>query len=96
VVNAASNFEISIGDTASLIAEVMNVELEVVTDEQRLRPEGSEVNRLFGDNSRLRQLTGWQPAYAGLEGFRRGLARTAEWFSNPTNLASYRPGSYAL
>jgi NAD dependent epimerase/dehydratase len=96
VVNAASNFEISIGDTAALIGEVMNVELEIVTDEQRLRPEGSEVNRLFGDNSRLRQLTGWQPAYSGLEGFRRGLARTAEWFSNPANLASYRPGSYAL
>ncbi len=96
VVNAASSFEISIGDTASLIAEVMNVELDIVTEEQRLRPEGSEVNRLFGDNSRLRQLTGWQPAYGSLDGFRRGLARTAEWFSDPANLARYRPGSYAL
>jgi NAD dependent epimerase/dehydratase len=96
VVNAASNFEISIGDTAALIGEVMNVELEIVTDEQRLRPEGSEVNRLFGDNSRLSQLTGWQPAYGGLEGFRRGLARTAEWFSDPANLARYRPGSYSV
>ena len=96
VVNAASNFEISIGDTAALIAEVMNSELEIVTDEQRLRPDGSEVNRLFGDNSRLRQLTGWQPAYGGLEGFRRGLARTAEWFSDPANLARYRPGSYVV
>jgi NAD dependent epimerase/dehydratase len=96
VVNAASNFEISIGDTASLIAEVMNVELEIVTDEQRLRPEGSEVNRLFGDNSRLRELTGWQPAYGCLDGFRRGLTRTSEWFSDPANLALYRPGSYAV
>lgn len=96
VVNAASNFEISIGDTAVLIGEVMNVELEIVTDEQRLRPVGSEVNRLFGDNSRLRQLTGWQPEYGGLEGFRRGLARTAEWFSDPVNLSRYRPGSYAV
>lgn len=96
VVNAASNFEISIGDTASLIAEVMNVELEIITDEQRLRPEGSEVNRLFGDHSRLRQLTGWQPAYGGLEGFRRGLATTAEWFSDPANLAHYQPGSYTV
>jgi len=96
VVNAASNFEISIGDTAALIAEVMNVELTIKTDEQRLRPEGSEVNRLFGDNSRLRELTGWQPAYGGLDGFRRGLALTAEWFSNPANLARYRPGSYAV
>ena len=96
VVNAASNFEISIGDTASLIGEVMNVEIEIVTDEQRIRPEGSEVNRLFGDNTRLRQITGWQPAYGGLEGFRRGLAHTAEWFSDPVNLAHYRPGNYAV
>jgi nucleoside-diphosphate-sugar epimerase len=54
------------------------------------------VNRLYGDNSRLRQLTGWQPAYGGLDGFRLGLARTAEWFSDPANLALYRPGSYAV
>ena len=96
VVNAASNFEISIGDTAALIGDVMNVELEILTDEQRLRPEASEVNRLFGDNSRLRHLTGWKPAYGGLEGFRRGLAYTAEWFCDPANLARYRPGSYAV
>ena len=74
----------------------MNVELTIRTDEQRLRPEGSEVNRLFGDNSRLRELTGWQPAYGGLDGFRLGLALTAEWFSDPANLARYRPGSYAV
>ena len=96
VVNAASNFEISIGDTASLIGEVMNVALEIETDETRMRPEGSEVNRLYGDNTRLRELTGWQPAYAGLEGFRRGLAQTAEWFMDPANLALYRPGTYAV
>jgi hypothetical protein len=54
------------------------------------------VNRLFGDNSCLRRLTGWQPAYGALDGFRRGLARTAEWFSDPANLARYRPGSYAV
>ncbi len=96
VLNAASNFEISIGDTASLIANVMNVELEIVTDEKRMRPEGSEVNRLFGDNSRLRQLTGWNPFYGGLDGFRQGLSCTAEWFSDPGNLAKYRPGSYAI
>jgi len=96
VINAASQFEISIGDTAALIAEVMNARVEIVTDEQRLRPEASEVNRLFGDNSRLRQLTGWQPAYGGLNGFRRGLERTATWFSDPANLARYRPGHYAV
>jgi len=96
VINAASNFEISIGATAALIAEVMNVDLTIRTDEQRLRPDGSEVNRLFGDNSRLRQLTGWRPVYGGLEGFRRGLERTVAWFADPANLARYRPGSYAV
>ena len=78
--NAASNFEISIGDTAALIADVMNVELEIVTDEQRFRPEGSEVNRLFGDNSRLCQLTGWQPEFGGHDGFRDGLAKLPNGF----------------
>lgn len=96
VVNAASNFEISIGETAALIAEVMNAEVEINTDEQRLRPLGSEVNRLYGDNHRMRELTGWQPAHGGRDGFRKGLAITAQWFSDPANLARYRPGSYAV
>ena len=96
VINSSSQFEISIGDTAALIAEVMNAQVEILTDEQRLRPEASEVNRLFGDNTRLRQLTGWQPTFGGREGFRRGLERTAAWFSDPANLARYRPGTYAV
>ena len=96
VVNSASNFEISIGDTAALIAEVMNVDIEILADDQRIRPEASEVNRLFGDNSLLRGLTGWYPAYGGFEGFRRGLFQTAEWFSDPSNLALYRPGTYSV
>ena len=96
VVNAASNFEISIGDTAALIGEVMNADLEIITDEHRLRPEGSEVNRLFGDNSLLRTLTGRQPDFVGLDGFRCGLEHTAQWFSDPANLARYRPDIYAV
>ena len=55
----------------------MNVDLSTETDEKCLRPEGSEVNRLFGDNTLLRELTGWQPAYGRLDGFCRGLAITA-------------------
>lgn len=74
----------------------MNVNLEIITDEQRLRPLGSEVNRLFSDNSRLCQLTDWQPIYGGRDGFQNGLAQTAEWFSDPANLARYRPGNYAI
>jgi nucleoside-diphosphate-sugar epimerase len=96
VLNAASGFEISIGDTAALIAEVMGVEITIHTEEGRLRPEGSEVNRLFGDSTRLRRLTGWEPAYGGREGFRRGLADTAVWFADPAHLRRYRPDRYAI
>jgi dTDP-glucose 4,6-dehydratase len=96
VVNFGSNFEISIGDTVQLIAEVMNTEIEIVTDEDRLRPANSEVERLWADNSKARQLFGWQPSYGGREGFKRGLAETAEWFMNPANLASYKSDIYNL
>ena len=87
VINIGSNFEISIGDTARTIAEVMGVEIEIVTDEQRLRPEKSEVERLWAANGKARELLGWQPQYGGLDGFRRGLAETVAWFS-PSHLAS--------
>ena len=50
----------------------MNLELEIQTDEERIRPKGSEVNRLFGDNTLLRELTNWTPKYGGVDGFRRG------------------------
>ena len=96
VINIGSNFEISIGDTARTIAEVMGAEIEVITDEQRLRPENSEVERLWAANDKARELLGWQPRYGGLEGFRRGLAETAVWFSQPSHLASYKSDLYNL
>ncbi len=96
VVNIGSNFEISIGDTVQLIAEVMNTEIEIITDEDRLRPGNSEVERLWADNSKARQLFGWQPSYGGRDGFKRGLVETAEWFMNPSNLARYKSDIYNL
>lgn len=96
VVNFGSNFEISIGDTVQLIAEVMDAEIEVVTDEARLRPENSEVERLWAENDKAKQLFGWQPTYGGREGFKRGLAETADWLSNPVNLAAYKADIYNL
>jgi len=94
VVNFGSNFEISIGDTAQLIAEVMNAEIEIITDDARLRPADSEVERLWADNAKAKQLFGWQPEYGGREGFKRGIAETAEWLENPINLRSYKPDVY--
>jgi dTDP-glucose 4,6-dehydratase len=96
VINLGSNFEVSIGDTARLIGEVMGAEIEIVTDDQRLRPDKSEVERLFASNTKARQLLGWSPAYGGLDGFKRGLAETAAWFTQPSNLAGYRAGVYSL
>ena len=96
VVNLGSNFEISIGDTAELIAEVMNTQIEILTDEVRLRPENSEVERLWADNAKAKQLFGWQPSYGGREGFKRGLAETAEWFAQADNLRGYKADIYNL
>ncbi|MCG3771119.1 MAG: dTDP-glucose 4,6-dehydratase [Nitrosomonadaceae bacterium] len=96
VVNLGSNFEISIGDTARLIAETMNAEIEIVTDQARLRPENSEVERLWADNAKAKQLFGWQPVYAGCDGFKRGLAETIEWFKTPSNLMRYKADLYNI
>src|SRR5690606_38653087 len=96
VVNFGGNFEVSIGDTAALIAEAMNTEIEIVTDEKRLRPANSEVERLWADNSKARRLFGWSPAYGGREGLKRGLAETAEWFMRPENLRSYKADIYNI
>ena len=96
VVNIGSNFEVSIADTATTIARVMNKDIEVISDEQRLRPTGSEVERLWADNAKAKALCGWTPAYGGLDGFERGLRETVDWFARAENLARYKAGLYNL
>jgi dTDP-glucose 4,6-dehydratase len=96
VINVGSNFEISVGDTARLIAEVMQQDVEIETDSERLRPERSEVERLWADNSKAKDLLGWRPEYGGEDGFRRGLARTVEWFTRPENLRTYKSDLYNI
>lgn len=94
VVNIGSNFEVSIGDTARTIAALMGADVRIVSDEQRLRPAGSEVERLWADNTRARVLTGWVPQYGGLDGLERGLRQTIEWFSVADHLRRYKTGRY--
>ncbi|WP_205413593.1 NAD-dependent 4,6-dehydratase LegB [Achromobacter insuavis] len=96
VVNFGSNFEISIGDTAKLISEVMGEEIEIITDEARLRPENSEVERLWAANAKAKALFNWEPTYAGRDGFKRGLEETAQWFKDPANLAAYKADRYNI
>jgi len=96
VINLGSNFEISVGDTVKLIAEVMGVEVEIESEETRLRPDKSEVNRLFADASRALEVLDWEPEFGGVEGLRGGLKLTAEWFSDPINRARYKAGTYTV
>lgn len=95
-VNACSSYEISIGDTVNLISELMGREISILSDDQRHRPPLSEVNRLLGDNSLLCSLTNWRPRYSGLDGFRLGLKKTIDWFSQPENIARYNPDIYSI
>jgi nucleoside-diphosphate-sugar epimerase len=75
---------------------VMNAEVEIVTDENRLRPVNSEVERLWADNAKALELFGWAPAYGGSDGLKRGLAETAAWFLRPENLRGYKADIYNL
>lgn len=95
VINGGLGFEISIGDTAQLIAKTMGVNIEIECDAQRMRPTKSEVERLFADSSRLRAL-GWQPQYDGRQGFAKGLADTASWFTKAENLSMYKSNIYNI
>jgi NAD dependent epimerase/dehydratase len=95
VTNIGSDYEVTIGDTARLIAEVMGADITIESDEQRFRPAGSEVERLWADASRARAL-GWAPEYAGVEGLKRGLAETVEWFTQPDNLRRYKAEEYNI
>ncbi len=94
VINLGSNFEISIGDTVSLIAELMGEQIEIETDELRTRPKNSEVERLWADNSKAKSLLGWAPQYPGIAGLKYGLTKTIDWFKQPKNLNNYKANIY--
>ncbi len=89
-INIASNFEISMNDTLELIKKIMKSDVEFITDEQRLRPEKSEVFRLWGDNTLIKSLTGFFPKYS----IEEGLKETIAWFTKPQNLKKYKIDIY--
>jgi len=94
VINLGSGFEVSIAETVQILSEIMGLRIDVLTQEERVRPPLSEVERLWADNSRAKDLFGWQPAYGGIAGFKRGLKETVAWFSEPENLARYKTDVY--
>ena len=89
-VNIASNSEISISDMLNIIKEIMQSNVTFITDKQRIRPENSEVIRLWGDNTLIRSLTDWEPMYT----LEQGLRETCDWFSKKTNLLKYKADIY--
>ena len=90
VVNIGSNYEISVGDTFKLIREIMNVDADFDVDENRIRPEKSEVHRLWCDNSLIKSLTSYEPAVK----IEEGLTKTVEWFLQKENLKKYKAHIY--
>jgi len=96
VVNLGVSFEVSIGDTFTTIAKIMGSSAVATEDPQRVRPANSEVERLFSNNSKAKELFGWQPELAGLDGFATGLERTVDWFTKPENLSRYRVDTYVV
>ena len=91
-VNIGSGQEISINDLANLIIDIMEVDASVISDEHRVRPENSEVERLVCDSGLLRQLTGWKPEIA----IKEGLVKTIEWFKDENNLQKYKSEIYNI
>lgn len=89
-INIATGTEVSMKETLETIAKIMGGDVEYVVDPARLRPSGSEVFRLCGDNTLITSLTSWRPRYT----LEQGLTETVEWFTNPDNLAKYKAGLY--
>ena len=89
-VNISSNYEISMRNTLELIAKIMKQDVKFIEDTQRIRPKNSEVFRLWGDNTKIKKLTGFMPQYS----IEQGLTETIEWFLNSDNLKKYKSDIY--
>lgn len=89
-VNIGSNFEATMAQVVDEIRDIMGSKVEIITDQQRLRPSKSEVFRLWCDNSKIRELTGFAPEH----NLRQGLEKTIAWLSNPANLTKYKAHIY--
>ncbi len=91
-INIATQDEISIGRLAEEMIRQINPNAKIVCDDQRLRPDKSEVNRLLGSNEKIKKLTNWLPSYT----FEEGIRETIEWFRKPENLAKYKADIYNI
>ena len=93
-INIGNNFEISIKKVVDIISKNFNTEIKINSQANRIRPVNSEVDRLFADNQKAKELLDWEPLYFGLDGFDKGIKKTIEWFSHLKNLEKYSNTGY--
>ncbi len=89
-INISTNTEISMNDTLKLIAKLMQSDVKWIQDPERIRPQNSEVFRLWGDNTKIKKLTGWSPSFS----IEDGLKETIDWFKDKNNLLKYKSNIY--
>jgi nucleoside-diphosphate-sugar epimerase len=96
VFNMGSGFEISMGEVVDVLCEISGRKVAVTEDPARVRPENSEVERLWSDSSKIESAFGWKPEHAGRDGLYRGLEKTYAWFRNNSNEAGYDAKRYVV
>ncbi len=95
-INIGSGYEISIGELVEVIAKLMGKKVKTQASAERIRPEGSEVNRLLADRTKAQTILGWTPKNIGEKGLECGLRQTIDWLQAPQNASLYRPEQYAV
>ena len=93
-INLGTGKDFSIGETVKNIENILKTKAEIVTDNKRIRPKKSEVNRLISSNLKAKKLLNWSPKFKGSKGFKEGLKKTIEWFSKEENLKLYKANLY--
>jgi dTDP-glucose 4,6-dehydratase len=96
VFNMGSGFEISMGEIVEMLSEISGRKVAVREDPDRVRPENSEVERLWSDSSKLESAFGWKPSHAGRDGLYRGLEKTYAWFRDNSSEAGYDAKRYVV
>lgn len=96
IINVGSKFEISIKDILNIFKKDFGYNFDIMIDKERIRPKKSEVQRLFSSDIKARKLLGWKPKYNGLLGFKKGLEKTLNWFSDIENIKLYKSNIYNI
>lgn len=95
-INVASGYEISIKKVISIILDLTESNGKIIKEKKRFRPIKSEVNRLWGCNKKAKQLLSWKPNYSGINGFKKAISETIEWYRESENLKRFDPNQFNI